>query len=116
MQQPEERLRILAEATTEGVVIVEHGRIIDVNDQYALMFRGDRAAFIGHEVVSFVAPEARALVGERIRLRSEETYEHRALRLDGTVFDVEVRGKEVTLEGRGVRVTAVSGHHEAQTG
>jgi PAS domain S-box-containing protein len=107
MQKTEERLRILAGAASEGIVIIENGRIVDLNDQYALMFRGDRAAFIGHEVASFVTPESRALVAERIRLRSEEPYEHRALRLDGTVIDAEVRGKEVTWEGRRVRVAVL---------
>jgi PAS domain S-box-containing protein len=107
MQKTEERLRILAGAASEGIVIIENGRIVDLNDQYALMFRGDRAAFIGHEVASFVTPESRALVAERIRLRSEEPYEHRALRLDGTVIDAEVRGQEVTWEGRRVRVAVL---------
>jgi two-component system, cell cycle sensor histidine kinase and response regulator CckA len=107
VQKTEERFRILAEAASEGIAIIENGRFVDVSEQYALMFRGDRVAFVGREVVSFVTPESRGAVAERIRLRSEEPYEHRGLRLDGTVIDVEVRGKEVTWEGRRVRVAAV---------
>jgi len=107
MREREERLRILATAPFEGIIVVEHGRIIDLNDQYAQMFRGHRSAFIGQEVVRFVAPEFRPMVAERIRLGSEEAYEHQGLRCDGSVFDVEVRGKEATWKGSRVRVTAI---------
>jgi len=107
LRQSEERFRVLTAAAFEGIVISEHGRIVDVNDQFALMYRTDRASLVGCEVISLVAPESRDVVADRIKHEIEEPYEHRALRRDGTVFDIEVRAKAVTWDGRRVRVTAV---------
>jgi PAS domain S-box-containing protein len=108
LRRSEERFRNLTAAAFEGIVISERGKILDVNDQFARMYRCLREDLIGCEVVSLVAPESRALVAERIRSGAEEPYEHRAIRRDGSIFDVEVHGKGVDWGGRRVRVTAVN--------
>ncbi|HUJ42536.1 MAG TPA: PAS domain S-box protein [Opitutaceae bacterium] len=107
LRRSEERFRNLTAAAFEGIVISDRGGIVDVNDQFARMYHCIREDLIGCEVVSLVAPESRALVAERIKSGFEEPYEHRAIRKDGSVFDVEVSAKIVDWGGRRVRVTAV---------
>jgi PAS domain-containing protein len=71
------------------------------------MFRCKRSEVIGREVILFVHPEHRAIVAERIQAEKEGAYEHRAVRSDGTAFDVEVRAKMITWDGTPVRLSAV---------
>ncbi|MDH4033144.1 MAG: LuxR C-terminal-related transcriptional regulator, partial [candidate division Zixibacteria bacterium] len=58
-------------------------------------------------VEDMVAPESRSLVRKHIAARHEGAYEHLAMKKDGSVIPVEVRGRTIPLEGRMVRVTAI---------
>ncbi len=106
-RESEERFRRLADATFEGIVIVEGGRVLDANEQYARMLGATPAELEGRLLTDFVAPEDHELVEERLREGYERPYEHRARRLDGSIFHVEVLGRSMPHEGRTVRVTAV---------
>ncbi len=57
--------------------------------------------------MDMVAPESRALVEEHFRPGDERPYNHMALRKDGTIFPVEIRGRMMPYEGRMVRMTAI---------
>jgi PAS domain S-box-containing protein len=103
----EDRFRVLSEATFEGLGFTEHGRIVDINDQFASMFRSTREQMIGTHVASYVAPESKETVETRMRTASAEPYEHMAIRPDGTVFPVEIRPRLVQIGGKTMRVSAV---------
>ncbi|MEE8373766.1 MAG: PAS domain S-box protein [Dehalococcoidia bacterium] len=103
----EARFRTLSDATFEGIGVAEQGVFVDANQQFADMFGYDLMSMPGMEVSKLVAPEDQDLVKGRILSGSEETYQHRAVRGDGTVFFVEVRPRMTTVDGRTVRVTAV---------
>jgi PAS domain S-box-containing protein len=103
----EERFRNLTAASFEGICISEHGRILDLNDQFAVLFGGDHPSLAGREIVSLIAPEWRELIRERIAMEREEPFEHRAMRLDGTQFDAEAQSKHILWGERRVRVTAI---------
>jgi PAS domain S-box-containing protein len=107
LKASEDRLRSLSEATFEGIAITDGGRIVDVNDQIAQMFRSTRARFIGNPVIDLVAPESVQLVREKMKDGLDEPYEHLCVRADGTIFPVEVRGKRAVIGGSAVRVTAI---------
>jgi len=103
----EDRFRVLSEATFEGLGFSEHGRIVDINDQFASMFGCKREELIGTYVANYVAPESLAMVTERIKTGSTEPYEHMAIRGDGSVFPVEIRPRLVQIGGKTMRVSAV---------
>jgi two-component system, sensor histidine kinase and response regulator len=99
--------RGLSDATFEGIALSEGGRILEVNKSFVEMFGYGASEIVGIPAVDFVAPESREAVAEHIFTGSPEPYEAVALRKDGTVFDVEIRGKTSEYRGRFVRVTAV---------
>lgn len=108
LRQSEERLRTLAEAAFEGIVLIDNGKIIEANSTAAQMYGYASASdMIGERVVELVSPGHRQLVQQRIEDRYEEPYEAKGLRKDGTSFPVEVHGKMLTYQGRQVRVTAI---------
>jgi two-component system cell cycle sensor histidine kinase/response regulator CckA len=107
LRESEDRVRNLAEAAFEGVVISEHGRVIDANDQTLAMLGQLRSDLIGTKIADHVAPESRPLVEKAIREGSETIYEHKLMRADGSTFYAEARARVVRQGGRALRMTAI---------
>ncbi len=107
LQNSEERYRRLSSATFEGIVYSEAGKILDTNKQFASMFGYKKEELLGIPVSGLVYPEDRDLVKQRISEEYEEPYEHRAVRKDGSIIYVEVRGRMAKKEDLKVRITAI---------
>ena len=107
LEHSEARLRGMADATFEGIVFTERGHVIDANEQMLSMLGARREQLVGELVSRFVAPESWAAVEAHIRSGSMEPYEHVAQRVDGSKFDVEVRGRVAHLDGRAIRISAI---------
>lgn len=107
LKESEERFRLLAEASFEGIVVSDDGRILDANEQYARMVGIDAAALIDRHVLEFVAPDDRPEVESKLGQDYLHPYDHHALRADGSQFLVEVHGRTMPYDGRPLRVTTV---------
>ena len=107
LRESEERFKNLSAAAFEGICISENGKILDVNNQFLLMFGYERAEVIGHQIIEFVAPEWRDSIAERIRAGQETIYGHQLLRKDGSIFSAEAQAKMVRVDGQNVRMTAL---------
>ncbi|MDP8901584.1 MAG: PAS domain S-box protein [Actinomycetota bacterium] len=107
VRRSEERLRSLADAAFEGILISDRGEILEANRALIDMFGYSLSEVIGRSTLEFVAPEHRDLVRQKIASGDEEPYEVTGVRKDGTRIDLEVRGRAFSYRGRNVRVTAV---------
>jgi diguanylate cyclase (GGDEF)-like protein/PAS domain S-box-containing protein len=103
----EERLRALANAAFEGILINDQGLILEANRALTDMFGYEVSEVIGRSTVEFVVPEDRDLVEQKIASGAEEPYEVTGVRQDGTLLNLEVRGRPYSYRGRSVRVTAI---------
>lgn len=103
----EERFRTLADATFEGIVIHEDGRILDANIAFADIFGYEIYEMIGMTVYDLVVPEERPAVIAHARSGSEQKYEITGRKRDGTRIIIEVRGKMAQRESGPIRVVAV---------
>lgn len=107
IRKNEERLRGLADAAFEGILITDRGEILEANLALTDMFGYASAELVGRSALEFVAPEHRDMVSQKIASGSEQPYEIVGIRKDGTPLDLEVRGRAYSYRGRRVRVTAV---------
>ena len=107
LEESEERLRALSDATFEGIALSEDGKILETNHVFAEMFGYEPSEIVGMPAQDFVVPEYRELVVKNVSAGSEEPYEAVGLRKDGSTFDVEVRGRMSSFRGRVVRVAAM---------
>lgn len=108
LRESEERLVLFAATTFEGIVISEHGRILDCNEQFARMMGYTVKELAGRLIEDLVVPEDRERVAENIRHGRESLLEHDMLRKDGGRVSVETHGKTTPAgapDGR--RYTAV---------
>ncbi len=103
----EERLRSLADAAFEGILISDGGEILEANRALTDMLGYALADTVGRSALEFLAPEYRDLVVRQIASGAEDPYEIVGVKKDGTFLDLEVRGRAYSYRGRDARVTAV---------
>ncbi|MDX9759108.1 MAG: PAS domain S-box protein [Bacteroidota bacterium] len=96
----------MSEASFEGIGFTRDGIIVDVNQQLADMLGYEGRELIGRPVMDLIAPHHLDVVARHSRA-TEASYEHDAVRKDGTVLPVEVRVKEVHQTDHTLRVAAV---------
>lgn len=104
--ESEQRLRILSEASFEGVAITKAGVIVDTNAVFASWFGRPPEDLIGEPGLSLFAPEDRALV-RQMSGESGRLYEAHLLRPDGSRLPVEVRGRDANFRGTTVRIAVI---------
>jgi PAS domain S-box-containing protein len=103
----EERFRQLAEASSEGVFVVENGVIVDANPQLGVMFGQPPDDIVGHHVFEFVAEEAVADVQGHIARGGVSAYGSTGRRVDGTTFPVDVRAQPLHAAAGGRRLVVL---------
>lgn len=116
LREGQARLATFAQATFEGIVESEAGRIRDCNEQFARMLGYTVSELRGMEIADLTAPEDRDRVAANIRGGWESAIEHVALRKDGTRILVEARGRPVSA-GSSRRHTAIrdiTARHQAE--
>lgn len=110
----EERYRQLIELSPEGIFIQYAGKFVFVNSSFVkLLGATDAAEIIGKSVIEFIHPEFKAAVVQRIhQLTVEKTpvplMEQKWLRLDGSVFDAEVKSVPFTYQDQSASQAVIS--------
>lgn len=106
LRESEQRFQGLAEATFEGIVIHEQGKIIDANQSFANLFGYELGEVIGMEAKDFLTPKSLVLVMAKTVTGDEKPYEVMGLKKDRTTLPLEVTGKNCIYQGRQVRVSS----------
>ncbi|MDF2437882.1 MAG: domain S-box [Bacteroidota bacterium] len=108
-KESEERFRILSNATFEGIVFSENGKIIDANDQFLKMYGYQYVSeIIGKDVVEdFVMKDERAMARRYMRLPKSEPYEVQTVRKDGSIITVETKAQNIPYFGKTIRATVI---------
>ncbi len=98
----------LTDTTIEGLIIFnEHKECIRVNRVAPELFGYTSQEMIGRHAFEFVAPESRDFVSRVIKIYDQEPYEAMMLRKDGSKFPAILRGRDLDLDGRRIRVSAI---------
>jgi PAS domain S-box-containing protein len=108
LRESEERFRCLAEATTDGVCISEDGVVVSANAAFAAMFGYEANALAGVPIRTFIASDFHSKLGDRLASDSSGSAEFIGLRRDGTRFEGTATGRNVSFQGRPVRVTTIT--------
>jgi PAS domain S-box-containing protein len=104
--EAERRFRLLAEATSEGVVLIDGWRILECNARFADMHGWEPSALLGRSFLELVAPESLEHVSARYASGTTGRHRWTGLRVDGSTFPVEGDARLVPWEGRTVRIKA----------
>ena len=107
LKENEERFRSLTEAAFEGIAISDDGTILETNQAFSQIFGYEPGEVIGMGAPDLIAPESWDLVHRVISSGYEEPYEAVGLKKDGTLIDLEIRGRTSSYQGRTVRLIAL---------
>lgn len=101
LKDENDRFRALEEASFEGVVIHEQGRIVDVNTVCVRMFDSARDEMCRLSVRQLLAPSVPDdLVNEAIHAVGESSFEGTARRHDGSEFPVQTHARAMRYRER----------------
>lgn len=107
LRESEERFRQLANSTFEGIIIHEHGKIIDINQQITLMSGFAEDELLGANLLDFIVLEYRKPVLLGIRSEVPEAYDTVIRKKNGETLEVEVLSRPFNYKGRSIRVAAI---------
>jgi PAS domain S-box-containing protein len=105
ISEAEEKFRTLVEFALVGIYIIQDEKFIYTNPKFEEIYGYGPDEFIGSNIYDAVHPDYIDTVRGNIikRVDSDETgvqYAFKAIRKDGNVIDVEVRGMKMMYEGR----------------
>ena len=104
LEQVESQFQTLIALSPIGVGLSSDGIVVDCNSAFLTLFGYDSVTELRNQpLFNCIAPEQRALLAERVRLRalgmaSEDTYETVGLRRDGTQFPFLVSSKRIETD------------------
>jgi two-component system, cell cycle sensor histidine kinase and response regulator CckA len=103
----EQRFTRFAEASTECVIVHDNGKVLEVNDACTRMLGYTAEEMVGKLATEFCPPEDRQRLLAHIAKGSEDPLIGKALRKDGTTFDAELVGRNISLLGEATRVVTM---------
>ncbi len=115
LQDSSQRLKLLAEASFEGMLIAEDHIIVDCNEQLSKMFGYRRQELLGRESTVILKLEDRLRLERNLELHSNEPVECEGRRSDGSVIAFELRGRTMRIDGRLVLIKVVRDMTERKT-
>ena len=107
LRESEIRFRQLVEATVEGIIIHRVGIIRDLNERACELFGYSHDEMIGKNVLNLAAPEFVETIKDKIATGSEDSYEARGLRKDGSTFWADMRSHQIIVGGEMDRITTL---------
>ncbi len=107
LRESEARFRRLADATLEGIIIHENGKIIEANNALAQMMGYDLSQLLGMDILDLVTPAHLEIVKSKMVSTDETSYEIEALRQDGSVFPVELIVRAISQEDKIIHFVSV---------
>jgi PAS domain S-box-containing protein len=105
--ESEQRNRLLADVTMEGILVHKNGIAIDLNASLAQMFGLPRHQLLNTNFISFVHQEDRPLVHKNIVKEYAPPYTIRIIKPDGEAFFAEIESRNFRQQGDLWRVSAV---------
>ena len=107
LQESEERFRSLADNTFEGIGINIDGIFIDANQALSNILGYERGELIGMKPLDFLTPESGKQAMEHVNQLFIGSYDAQAVKKNGDIIPVRLRGKEIIWKGKRARLSAV---------
>ena len=107
LKESEDRYRMLAGSSFEGIVIHQNGIIVDVNSRVTEISGYERKELLGSKFFNLIHPSSKEVVVKHIQEDTESPYEILAIAKDGSILELEVLGKTIPYKGDIARVACV---------
>jgi len=105
--EQQRKLLMLTESSFEGILVHIKGEVVEVNQQLLEMLDYSRDEFFKHNVFDHLAPASREIVKKHIQTNFDKPYTVEAVKSDGSILPVDVKGRNITWQGCTARVITV---------
>lgn len=106
---------LIIDSTLEGIIAYDEDKKCIQSNQVASNFLGyTKEEMIGKSAFDFIAPSTLDLVKRVIENDDQEPYEAEMIRKDGSTFPSILRGRNLNLFGKKIRISAVIDNTEAK--
>ncbi len=105
--ESEERNRLLADVTMEGIVIHKDGIIVDANASMADLLQLPPEELLRKRILDFVHPDDHTAVRAGLAQDYSQPNAVRIIRGDGSMFHAEVEARDFLSKGEKLRVSAL---------
>lgn len=102
----EQRLKLITEATLEGLIIHDGDIILEINDKYCEITGFQRNEVVGKNLFEFYSRKSQEEILRRMDMKRTSFYQLEVIKKDGTVINTEVLSKPMIF--RGVKAKIVS--------
>lgn len=104
----EKRFQVLAEASWEGIVVHENGKLIDANNEFFAMFGFTRNELEeGIFLEKILPPISRQVVTDHIENSFFGSFQLTGVKKDGTEFPIETNSRSINYLNKPTRVCAI---------
>jgi len=107
LKQVRERLKILTDLTIEGLLIHDHGKILDINPACERLLGVDMDLIINSSIFDYVHPDYKEMIKLRIEEQITGKYEVLLVKNDGSFFPAEIEASYINIKGKTFRVAAI---------
>lgn len=106
---------LIIDSTLEGIIAYDEDKKCIQSNQVASNFLGyTKEEMIGKSAFDFIAPSTLDLVKRVIENDDQEPYEAEMIRKDGSTFPSILRGRNLALFGKKIRISALIDNTEAK--
>ncbi len=105
LRESEVRFRTLHEASFGGIAIHDKGFILDCNQGLCTMTGFSKDELIDMNGLNLIAVKWRDFVMQKILSGYDKPYDVDGVKKDGSLYPIEIRGKNIPFHGKVVRVT-----------
>jgi len=116
LKESEERIRQLADAASEGIMIHDSSVILDVNRSMLQMCLYDYHEVIGRKVEDFVLPRSRNIILQEKACGCDNPCEALLRKKDGTTQLLEVHEKSIMYQGKPAKIVVLLNSTERKRG
>ena len=103
-----ETFKTIIDSILEGIIIYdENKRCMQVNKVALNLFGYEEDEMLNRYALDFIAPNSKELVKRVIQNHNQEAYEADMIRKDGTTFSAILRGKDLKILDKKIRISAV---------
>jgi PAS domain S-box-containing protein len=107
IQRSENRLKAIADSTSEAIVIHEKGYIKEVNTAFTKITGYQPEEVIEQYLFNIFVPETKAVSIINMQLGYDKPYEGVLVRKDGSEVPIEIHGRVVRFEEQRIRIFAI---------
>ena len=108
LKESNEEFGHLINSTIEALLVLENGKYVDVNNEcISLLGAKNKEEIIGLSPYDIIDSGDHKLIDESLQLNNTEPFEAHAVKRDGTVFPVLIKGHNFSFRNRKIRIAGI---------